>query len=111
MHVPFFGYLLVLTFHKREKANIVNEINLTSASKLHSCLNETALFKELVAQFLAHDGYVESAKAFAEEVRSEENALKNGPVATLGNFSVEDNLDAVNRQRTNLTISNHRFID
>jgi hypothetical protein len=31
-------------------------------------LDESTLMQELVAQFLAHDGYVDTARAFAEEV-------------------------------------------
>jgi Ran-binding protein 9/10 len=61
------------------------------------------LIKELVAQFLAHDGYVETAKAFAEEVQSEDNALKSGSVSSFDNFAVEEDLDAVNRQRISST--------
>lgn len=56
-----------------------------------------------MAQFLAHDGYVETARAFAEEVRSEDNALKNGSVSSFDNYAVEEDLDAVNRQRITST--------
>lgn len=57
------------------------------------------MIKELVAQFLAHDGYVETARKFAEEVQSEDRALKGGSVTSFDNFPVEEDLDAVNRQR------------
>lgn len=56
--------------------------------------------KELVAQFLAHDGYVEAAKAFAEEVRTEDDALNNNPSDSVNPITVIDDMDAVNRQRT-----------
>ena len=55
--------------------------------------------KELVAQFLAHDGYVETAKAFKEEVQSEANALRSIPTTSFDSFEVEEDVDAVNRQR------------
>ena len=66
---------------------------------LHPQVDESTLLKELVAQFLAHDGYVESAKAFAEEVQAEEKALSSGSRVSFDNFSLEEDIDAVNRQR------------
>ena len=68
-------------------------------SRLYPTLDEDALIKELVAQFLAHDGYVETAREFAEEVQSEDRALKGGSVTSFDNFPVEEDLDAVNIQR------------
>lgn len=53
--------------------------------------------QELVAQFLAHDGYVETARAFAEEVRQENSALQNGR-RPLNQYAAEEDLDATNRQ-------------
>ena len=52
---------------------------------------------ELVAQFLAHDGYVETARAFAEEVASESAAL-HGRGESLKKYEVEEDLEAINRQ-------------
>lgn len=51
-----------------------------------------------MAQFLAHDGYVETAKAFTEEVRSEANALKPGQDTLIDSLDMGEDLDAVNRQ-------------
>lgn len=104
------GMMKVRTFHdfilrcvanvsKHEKLSIGNEINATDVSKLHPNLDENALLKELVAQFLAHDGYVETAKAFAEEVQAEVGTLKSGSTDYFDNFDVEEDIDAVNRQR------------
>ena len=55
--------------------------------------------KELVAQFLAHDGYVETAKTFKAEVQSEADALRNAPDASSDSLAIEEDTDAVNRQR------------
>lgn len=85
---------------KHEKLSISNEINATDVSKLHPNLDEDALLKELVGQFLAHDGYVETAKAFAEEVQAEAGTLKSRPTDYFDDFDVEEDIDAVNRQRT-----------
>lgn len=65
---------------------------------MHPPLSETELLQELVAQFLAHDGYVETARAFAEEVRDETKALQSGRGAPLKDYTVDDDADAVNRQ-------------
>lgn len=62
-------------------------------------MDENVLIKELVAQFLAHDGYVETARTFAEEVQSEDRALNGGSVTSFDNLAVEEDLDAVKRQR------------
>ncbi len=53
-----------------------------------------------VLQFLSHDGYVDTAKVFAEEVHAEREALQVDPDMQLrpDNFIKEDE-DAVNRQR------------
>ena len=82
-----------------QSSKVRDEINATNVSSLHPSLNEDSLIKELVAQFLAHDGYVETAKAFAAEVRAEANALRNSSNTVLSGVEIEDDLDAVNRQR------------
>ena len=78
---------------------IKEDINSVNVASLQPPLDEDSLIKELISQFLAHDGYVETAKAFAGEVRSEANALRSGSNTTLNTFEIEDDLDAVNRQR------------
>lgn len=87
-----------LTAFKREKVRIGEEVSSVDVTKLHPPLSETALIQELVAQFLAHDGYVETAKAFTEEVRSKANAFKTGQDTLNDSFDVREDLDAVNRQ-------------
>lgn len=53
-----------------------------------------------MAQYLSHDGYVETARAFAKEVRAEARALKGTPEPNLeGYLSMEEDHDAMNRQR------------
>lgn len=77
-----------------------NEIDNADISNLHPTLNKDDLCKALVAQYLSHDGYVETARAFAEEVRFEAIALKGSPEPKLEGFlSVEEDHDAVHRQR------------
>ncbi|KAI9706045.1 MAG: hypothetical protein M1836_005451 [Candelina mexicana] len=83
----------------RERMIIEQEINATSIASLQPPLDETRLIQELVAQFLAHDGYVETAKAFTQEVRVESRALQNGQVSRYKDLEAEEDHDAVNRQR------------
>ena len=83
---------------QKEKFSILSEISLTSTANLQPPLDETALIQELVAQFLAHDGYVETARAFAEEVRQESSGLQNGRSRPLSQYEAEEDVDATNRQ-------------
>ncbi|WEW59838.1 hypothetical protein PRK78_005319 [Emydomyces testavorans] len=88
----------------QERRNIEKAIKATDVSVLQPPLNETALLQELVAQFLAHDGYVETARAFAEEVRDETKALQNSGATVPKDYAVEDDADAVNRQKIRAAI-------
>lgn len=62
-------------------------------------MNETELAQALVLQFLQHDGYVETARAFAEEIQAQKEALNLDPDITLDGINIKDDEDANNRQR------------
>lgn len=98
-----FGIYMVgkmLTRLQRERQSIVDEINAADVSNLHPTLNKDEICKTLVAQYLSHDGYVETTRAFAREVRAEATALRGAPNPKLeGYLSVEEDHDATNRQR------------
>jgi Ran-binding protein 9/10 len=64
-------------------------------------LNETELIQSLVLQFLTHDGYVETARAFADEIHSEKQALNLDPNVIVNGFDVKEDEDASHRQRRN----------
>lgn len=49
-------------------------------------------------QFLSHDGYVETARAFAEEIHSEKKALSLNPDDVISGFDVKEDEDAGHRQ-------------
>ncbi|KAL4784520.1 hypothetical protein BJX76DRAFT_347759 [Aspergillus varians] len=89
---------------KKEKAAIHSEISLTSLTNIQPPLDETTFLQELVAQFLAHDGYVETARAFAEEVAAESAALENGRQAQLNKYEIEEDVEAINRQKIRAAI-------
>ncbi len=61
--------------------------------------NETRQLQELVAHYLAHDGYIETAKAFAEEAQGSQKLLLGGNVAS-DEFAWKEDPDAINRQST-----------
>ncbi len=85
---------------QRERQGIHEEINGANASVLHPTLKKDDLCRALVAQYLSHDGYVETARAFASEVRASSTALRGTPEPKLeGYLSMEEDHDAMNRQR------------
>ncbi|KAE8144715.1 hypothetical protein BDV25DRAFT_145347 [Aspergillus avenaceus] len=101
-HLPFMFDIDGMV--KKEKSAIHAEISATSTANLQPPLDETALLQELVAQFLAHDGYVETARAFAEEVAIESAALQNGRSEPLKKYEVEEDVEAINRQKIRAAI-------
>ncbi|KAL4801927.1 hypothetical protein BDV18DRAFT_154567 [Aspergillus unguis] len=89
---------------KKEKAVIRSEISKTSIANIQPPLDETSFLQELVAQFLAHDGYVETARAFAEEVAAESAALENGRQTPLKKYEIAEDFEAINRQKIRAAI-------
>jgi hypothetical protein len=80
-----------------EKAAIQADIarTKTEASVLGG---EDALIHQLVGQYLAHDGYVETARAFSDEIVDEARALANDDEADIPYRTAVEDLDALNRQ-------------
>ncbi|KAI9771164.1 MAG: hypothetical protein M1840_002515 [Geoglossum simile] len=87
-----------------EKELIDAEIANTSVASLHPPLSETSLIQALVAQYLAHDGYIETARAFREEVRAEAVALQSGRRSPPKALEVKEDFEAVHRQRIRTAI-------
>ncbi|KAK7403812.1 hypothetical protein QQX98_010409 [Neonectria punicea] len=84
-------------FEEREK--VQKEIDATETSTLVPGMNETDLIQALVLQFLQHDGYVETARAFAEDMRVQKEALNLDPSVEVDGLNIKDDEDANNRQR------------
>lgn len=80
---------------------LLKEIDASDIGALHSTKSkqEEAFTQELVAQYLAHDGYIETAKAFMGEAKKLHQAIgsptDNGVTRLL---EYKDDQDAVNRQ-------------
>ncbi|RVX72661.1 hypothetical protein B0A52_04059 [Exophiala mesophila] len=82
-----------------ERETVMREVSKAKTSALRPPRDESSLIQELVAQFLAHDGYVETAKAFAEEIRREKGFLDNALPLTAPTVPETDDTDAVYRQK------------
>ena len=81
------------------KLSIVKEIESANVRRLHTTLNKEQLSKALVAQYLAHDGYNETAKAFAQELRTENDLLCGTSHSSLDPYlAADDDGDAAHRQ-------------
>ena len=63
-------------------------------------LSEPQLIHKLIAQYLAHDGYIETARAFAAEVRQEHQSLATGTSDSSNSQDLEpeEDVDAIHRQ-------------
>ncbi|KAF9636218.1 hypothetical protein BFW01_g7113 [Lasiodiplodia theobromae] len=92
------------TEYKREQWAIQNEISRTNVASLKPGADEASLIHELIAQYLAHDGYVETARAFAAEVREESRALTSGGTSNARDLEPEEDIDAINRQKIRAAI-------
>ncbi|OQE29749.1 hypothetical protein PENSTE_c002G09687 [Penicillium steckii] len=89
---------------KHERASIQAEINNTTTDTLQPPLGESTLLQELVAQFLAHDGYVDTAHSFAQEVATETAALQSGHGTPLKKYEVEEDHHAIHRNKIRAAI-------
>ncbi|KAF2246434.1 SPRY-domain-containing protein [Trematosphaeria pertusa] len=88
-----------------EKASIQSEITRgTGPCKEKVSTDETQFIHTLVGQYLAHDGYVETARAFAEEVIEEVKAVLNDENAEIPYQETVEDLDAINRQKIRAAI-------
>jgi hypothetical protein len=85
-----------------EKAAIQAEVARSNAA-YKVTTNETEFIHQLIGQYLAHDGYVETARAFADEIIEEARALANDEDAEIPYAEAVEDLDALNRQsRSNI---------
>lgn len=81
-----------------ERRHVRNQLNQADVSQLHPPDDENALIQKLVGQYLAHEGYVETSKAFAADVRDRAKSLasSSSEAPSLGG---EDDLHTMNRQK------------
>ncbi|KAI6837742.1 SPRY-domain-containing protein [Hortaea werneckii] len=77
---------------ERERESVFSDINQTNTE------DEGPLINKLVGQYLAHEGYVETAKAFAKDVREQQQSLGSNTTSYEAPNS-EDDIHAINRQK------------
>ncbi|KKY31987.1 putative ran-binding protein [Diaporthe ampelina] len=82
----------------KEIRQLEKEIEQADTTKLAPPLSETELIQQLVLQFLQHDGYVDTARAFAQEIQSEKQSLCLDPNEEIPGIDIKDDEDANNRQ-------------
>lgn len=88
---------------EQERLAIMSEIEKADLSSLHPPDDENALIHKLIGQYLAHEGYVETAKAFAKDVHDQQESLSSEPQP----FHIpnsEDDIHAFNRQKIRKSI-------
>lgn len=83
---------------------VYKEINSHPTVGLCPVMDEAALIQALVAQYLAHDGYVDTARAFSADVQSEARALVSGREENTKTLELKEDGDAINRQSTSMKI-------
>jgi hypothetical protein len=81
-----------------ERRHVRNQLNQADVKQLHPPDDENALIQKLVGQYLAHEGYVETSKAFAADIRDRATSLatSSSEPPSLGG---EDDLHTMNRQK------------
>ena len=83
---------------QKEHDEFRSDVDQEDVSNLHHSKQERLLQQDLIAQYLAHDGYVETAKAYAAEVQRNRQLL-SGDTSTSSQFEYKEDPDAINRQR------------
>ncbi|CAE7219577.1 hypothetical protein PTNB73_09874 [Pyrenophora teres f. teres] len=66
--------------------------------------SEDSFIHQLVGQYLAHDGYVETARAFSDEIVEEARMLAGGEDDDIPYRTAVEDLDALNRQKIRTAI-------
>ena len=93
------------------KMSITKDIHSANVRRLHASLNKEELSKALVAQYISHDGYNETAKAFAQELRSENDSLRGTSNSSLDPYlAANEDRDAAHRQSKSAFSSPLQFI-
>ncbi|KAK6344811.1 hypothetical protein TWF718_006765 [Orbilia javanica] len=64
-------------YMKAERKMALQEISDSQVESLCPPLDEASLIQSLISSYLQHDGFVETAKAFAQDLQAEQNALSS----------------------------------
>ncbi|EMC99168.1 hypothetical protein BAUCODRAFT_64942 [Baudoinia panamericana UAMH 10762] len=88
---------------EEERHSIIDSIRRADVSTLRPPDDESTLVHKLISQYLAHEGYVETAKAFAQDVHQKEQSLSSNPEPFQPPDS-EDDIHAISRQKIRKSI-------
>ncbi|KAK6338655.1 hypothetical protein TWF696_009466 [Orbilia brochopaga] len=91
---------------KDERLRAYSEIESMPVDDLCPPLEEAALMQSLVASYLQHDGFVETAKAFAQDLQAEQSALNSGRGGPTNPVELMEDQDAQRRQTIRTAILN-----
>jgi hypothetical protein len=81
-----------------ERLLVKRDLVKADLSSLHPPDDEKALIHNLIGQYLAHEGYVETAKAFSRDVHEQQQSLSSEPQPFIPPDS-DDDIHASNRQK------------
>ncbi len=81
-----------------ERSRTMSDITTVDVQNLHPPDSESDLIHNLIGQYLAHEGYIGTAKAFAEDVNEQQQSLSSD-AKLLHLPNAEDDVHAANRQK------------
>lgn len=88
---------------EQERQTVLQEIKKADVSSLHTPDNEDSLVHKLIGQYLAHEGYVDTAKAFANDLQNQQLSLA-GESEAPQLPETDDDIHAINRQKIRKSI-------
>ncbi|KAF3921520.1 hypothetical protein AA313_de0200833 [Arthrobotrys entomopaga] len=91
-------------YMKAERQNVYDEINSIPVDNVCPPLDEAALIQSLIASYLQHDGFVETAKAFAQDLQAEQTALNSNTTDLTRTVELMEDKDAIRRQNIRTAI-------
>lgn len=91
---------------EQERQTVMADLTTADLSGLHPPDDAHTLIHNLIGQYLAHEGYIETAKAFASDVNAERQTLPSSSKTPLHLPNAEDDVHAANRQKIRRAILN-----
>lgn len=91
---------------QRETRLVQEDIKRTNLTQtpLFTNLDETDTINELIAQYLAHEGFMETGRQFSHDIQEQKQALNPGMLSAPSPIET-DNTSATNRQSTSFQCS------
>lgn len=89
----------------QERQSVMNDIRKAESHSLHPPDDENTLLHNLIGQYLAHEGYIETARALARDIHDRQQSLPNGSGSSSFQLpGAEDDVHAANRQKIRKSI-------